>query len=161
MRQDSTRPSSRSRTRRQLGRVAKRVAPRSSLRRRAPGTPKPADLGAFLSVLTLFPFLFGLIYSRFYYQRLGFPVESLDLSTAFFLLRSFDPIMFALIMLLQFGWIFIPISFWQRLPIFQRASNAKLGWRILTFIVIPFGISYLASRWLMGNSGSKRSARVT
>jgi hypothetical protein len=119
----------------------------------APGAPKPLDLGAFLSVVTLFPFIFGLIYSHFYFQRLGFPVEALDLSTAFYLLRSFDPIMFALIMLLEFGWIFIPVSYWQRLPLFQRASEARLGWRILTFIAIPLGISYVASRWLMDQFG--------
>lgn len=120
---------------------------------KAPTTPKPLDLGAFLSVVTLFPFIFGLVYSHFYFQRLGFPVESLDLSTAFFLLRSFDPIMFALIMLLEFGWIFIPVSFWQRLPIFQRASEARLGWRLLIFIVIPLGVSYFASLWLMHQFG--------
>lgn len=71
--------------------------------------PRIPDLSKALALAGLFPLLFGLLYSRYYFYRLSFPYQFLELPTTFFLFRSLAPISITMCFLVFLGAFLIPI----------------------------------------------------
>lgn len=57
------------------------------------------DSASIVALSTVITLLFGLIYSRFYFTRLSLPYRSLELSPAFFMMRSLTPYFLAFVYL--------------------------------------------------------------